>query len=154
MASDEMIQVLRNHGVFTYGQESDIESIADDWETWDFTPAQADEWLSAGCFRASDAYRMTCVGITPEMASRDYDHDRAPGISIGYALANSDISLSEAKKIIEEMARMCLCTICKFMQAEISSDLSCQAMACCKLHPEYGRFVLFGNGCEEGEEVM
>jgi hypothetical protein len=104
MASDEMVQVLRNHGVFAYGQESDIESIADDWEDYDFIPETADAWLSAGCFRAVDAYRMVQVFITPEDAKKEYDHERAPGISIGYALANGDISLAEAKRISREVA--------------------------------------------------
>lgn len=104
MASDEMVQVLRNHGVFAYGQESDIESIADDWEDYDFIPETADAWLSAGCFRASDAYAMSESGILPEDAGKNYDQERAPGISVGYALANGDISLAEAKRIAKEVA--------------------------------------------------
>lgn len=99
MASNEMVQVLRNHGVFACGQ--DIESIADDWEDYDFSPEQADAWISAGCFVAYAARRMTDAGISPEDASQNCDQDRYPGISIGYAVANADLSVEEAKKIIE-----------------------------------------------------
>jgi hypothetical protein len=101
MASDEMIQVLRNHGVFAYGQESDIGSIADDWEEYDFSPDQADSWLSAGCFVAFAAHLMEQAGISSEDAAQNCDQDRYPGTSIGYAVANADLSVEEAKKIIE-----------------------------------------------------
>lgn len=101
MANKEMIQVLRNHGVFAYGQESDIKSIAEEWEDYDFSPAQADEWLGAGCFNAVDAYAMAFNGITPEQAGYRGEEMQ---YSIGYAVANSDMTIEEAKKIIEEVA--------------------------------------------------
>ncbi|MCK9570832.1 hypothetical protein M0R72_17920 [Candidatus Pacearchaeota archaeon] len=104
MASDEMIQVLRNHGVFAYGQESDIESMAEEWEDYDFSPRGADEWLSAGCFRAADARDLANAGISPEDAGKNYDPDSNPGISIGYAVANGDMTIDEVKMLVEEVA--------------------------------------------------
>jgi hypothetical protein len=104
MTSEEMIQVLRNHGTFAYGQESDIESVAEEWEDYDFSPAGADVWLSAGCFRAADARALADAGIAPEDTEKDYDSESNPGISIGYAVANGDLTVEEAKKMIGEVA--------------------------------------------------
>lgn len=101
MASEEMVQVLRNHGVYAYGQESDIELIAEEWEDYDFSPDQADKWLEAGCFQAGDAYLMAFDGITPEQAAYRGEEMQ---YSIGYAVANNDMTIDEAKRIIEEVA--------------------------------------------------
>ena len=104
MASEEMIQVLRNHGAFAYGQERDIESIAEKWEDYDFSPSDTDEWISAGCFRAADARDLADAGIAPEDAKRHHDQENYPGVSIGYAVANGDLSVEKAKKLVEEVA--------------------------------------------------
>jgi hypothetical protein len=103
MTSEEMIQVLHNYGAFAYGQEEDIENIAEEWEDYDFSPAEADDWLGAGCFRAADAREMVNYGIAPEDAERHHDQENYPGVSIGYAVANGDLTISEAKKIIEKL---------------------------------------------------
>lgn len=104
MPSEEMIQVLRNHGAFAYGSLEDIERISEEWEDYDFSPSDADEWLSAGCFRAADARAMVDAGIAPEDAERHHDQENYPGVSIGYAVANGDLSVEKAKKLIEEVA--------------------------------------------------
>lgn len=105
MASEEMVQVLRNHGVFAYGQESDIESVAEEWEEYDFSPTQADQWLGAGCFRASDARMMADFGVSPEQAGEETDEGvGAYQGTIGYKFANCDISIEDVLRLVEEVA--------------------------------------------------
>jgi hypothetical protein len=100
-----MIQVLRNHGSFAYGQESDVEKVAEEWADNDFSPAQADAWLEAGCFRADDARMLADHDITPEQARQDVD-DGAGSYreSIGYKFANSDLDIEDVLRLIEEVA--------------------------------------------------
>lgn len=44
---------------------------------------------------------------------------------------------------------MSLCVGCPHCSPIVSDDLSVQARAKCDIHPEYGMFILYGNGCEE-----
>ena len=104
MASEEMVQVLRNHGVFAYGSEEDIERYAEEWEDYDFSPDQADKWLEAGCFQAYAARELSDAGISSENAARLDPDESRPGTQIGYSVANGDMSIEEAVQIIEEVA--------------------------------------------------
>lgn len=105
MTSDEMVQVLRNHGVMAYGNESDIESVAEEWEEYDFSPAEADSWLGAGCFRASDARMMADRGISPEQAGEETDEGAgAYTATIGYKFANNDLDIDDVLRLVEEVA--------------------------------------------------
>ena len=104
MTTQEMIQVLRNHGVFAYGQESDIESIAEEWAEYDFSPADADAWLDAGCFVAADARMMADCGVSPEQAAEETDEGAgAYRGQIGYKFANNDIDIDDVLRLIEEV---------------------------------------------------
>lgn len=48
---------------------------------------------------------------------------------------------------------MCKCSACKYsIVDECSVDISCQVRTSCMIHPEYGRFILYGNGCDQGSE--
>jgi hypothetical protein len=47
-----------------------------------------------------------------------------------------------------------VCCTCIHVNVEGASiDLSCQAHARCDIHPEYGRFILYGNRCPDGIEA-
>lgn len=105
MSSPEMIQVLRKHGALAYGQESDIERIADDWEDYDFTPAQADAWLEAGCFLASNARTMADSFVLPEQTR--YVTEDGVGhyiASISYKFCNGDIDIDDVLSLVEDVA--------------------------------------------------
>lgn len=47
------------------------------------------------------------------------------------------------------------CSSCIYVMVDGASiDLSCQARARCQIHPEYDRFILLGNGCDDGQEAI
>jgi hypothetical protein len=101
MASEEMIQVLRNHGAFAYGVE-DLENIAREWEDYDFSPNQADAWLEVGCFRAQSAYELAGAGYSPTQVSIISEGGYRE--TVAYKFANSDLDLEDVKKLVEEVA--------------------------------------------------
>jgi hypothetical protein len=97
---DDMEVVIRSHGDFAYGSEK-VEDIAQEWRDYNFTPEEADEWLKAGCFRASDARALADIDITPKKASLDTNE----GIggytaSIGYKFSNNDLTIDQVQEIL------------------------------------------------------
>lgn len=105
MTTQEMIQVLRNHGVFAYGSEQEIGNVAREWDDYDFSPAEADAWLGAGCFIASDARMMADCGVSPEQAGEETDEGVGAYCGqIGYKFANNDLDIDDVLRLVEEVA--------------------------------------------------
>lgn len=79
-----------------------IEEAAHQWLASGFEDAEeVDEWLSARCFSAAGARSLELAGITPEQAAArtragtaDYEE------TIGYKVIKGDLSLEEARRII------------------------------------------------------
>jgi hypothetical protein len=77
---------------FLCGEESP-QDIAREWHSQGFTPASMREWaFRARCFRAEAARALTVSGLNPEDCRA-----RGPyGETIGYRVANGDMSLQDA----------------------------------------------------------
>jgi hypothetical protein len=78
------------------------ESVAYDWLAAGFDDAEEiDEWLAARCFRARHARALEQAGFTPAQAALrttagrgDYED------TIAYKLAQGDLTIAEARRII------------------------------------------------------
>lgn len=85
-----MVQVVSRHsqavGNAPYGE------VAQEWIDAGFSAEGADRWISAGCFEARSAAALRDAGVKAEQAAAQYES----GMTIGYAVANGDISVGEA----------------------------------------------------------
>lgn len=88
-----IIATLRRHGPFAYGSEDRINQIAQEWHSHDFTDQGVDNWLNTGCFCAAAASDLSDAGVTHRQAASYY---KDSGYSVGYMVANSDLSVVEA----------------------------------------------------------
>lgn len=91
---EEMKEIISSYGEFAHGGE--VEAVAAEWIDENFTPSEADTWLSARCFYASAARKLADAGITPEKASKK----TSKGIggytdTIGYKMANGDLDIDD-----------------------------------------------------------
>jgi hypothetical protein len=77
-------------------------SVAEEWITAGFDDSEEiEDWLKARCFSATSAAQMEDFGITPQQAAfrtsagnSDYED------TIAFKVANRDLSLEEARRII------------------------------------------------------
>ncbi|WP_206922984.1 Arc family DNA-binding protein [Alicyclobacillus acidoterrestris] len=93
-----MQDVVEKHGDFAHG--GDVEYGVKSWERAGFTPEEADAWLEARCFEAVDARRLADAGITPEQAAQSDEEIGGYVDTIGYKVANGDLSVERAKEAI------------------------------------------------------
>ena len=77
---------------FLAGNES-VEGVAQEWIDAGFDSETAYPWWLARCFDAGAAARCRNGGLTPEDLSKPSDH---PGMTVGYAVCNRDMSVDEA----------------------------------------------------------
>jgi hypothetical protein len=75
----ETAEVLRSHGDWATGCE--VTETAREWVEAGFAPAQIEEWLNAGCYRAWDAESLREAGITPAQASAHVEDEDYRGRS-------------------------------------------------------------------------
>ncbi len=77
-------------------------SVAYDWLAHGFDDAEEiDEWLRARCFRARHARELERAGFTPAQAAQRTNAGRvAYTDTIAYKLAQGDLTLDEARRII------------------------------------------------------
>lgn len=96
-----MADVIEDVGEFAHGGEN-IQNHAWYWLHAGFTPEEAEAWLTeARCFLASAAAMMRHAGITPdEAATRERDEFGDYAETLGYRVANGDISVETAERII------------------------------------------------------
>jgi hypothetical protein len=98
----DMRVVVESFGEFAYG--SDLEGAVQEWLDAGFSPSEADAWLEAGCFNASDAASLRDAGVTPDQAQAITNESVGRGHyphTIGYKVANGDMTVSEAVAWIE-----------------------------------------------------
>lgn len=95
-ALEDMIAVIDND--FACGGYSPRE-IAQEWIDEGFTPNKVVDWLWAGCFTAASARELAEAGITPNQAQLPWRH----GMSIGYAVANGQLSIENAITILKKL---------------------------------------------------
>jgi hypothetical protein len=102
-------QVLLSYGPFATGtggfgtHPEVVASVAADWAAAGFTAAQVDEWLGARVFTPEAARALLDREIFPAQASRMSGPDQGMGSytdSVGYKLANNDITADEADEIV------------------------------------------------------
>jgi hypothetical protein len=97
---DDMEVVIRSHGDFAYGSEK-VEDVAQEWKDYGFSADEADAWLRAGCFRASDARDLADIDIEPDQVSQDTDNGLGGYVaSIGYKYANNDLTIEQVQEIL------------------------------------------------------
>lgn len=101
---EKMIEVIRSHGTFAYGNEQP-EDVAKQWLEWGFSPKQAEEWLQARCFYPIAAWHLDNADIHPEQASK-ITEEGLGGYrdTIGYKVANNDLEIERAVELAEEVA--------------------------------------------------
>lgn len=81
----KMTETLRQHGAWAHGSESP-EDVAATWAGEGIlTEEEMSGWLDAGVFGADAAAELRRAGIKPTEVS----------YAVGYAYANSDLSLDE-----------------------------------------------------------
>jgi hypothetical protein len=98
-----MLDVIEAVGDFAHGGE-DPNNHAWYWMHAGFTPDEAEAWLTdARCFYVSAAAMMRHCGMTPEQAAtRLPDGYGGMTETLGYRVANGDISVETAQRIYEE----------------------------------------------------
>jgi hypothetical protein len=98
-----MLDVIESAGDFAHGGE-DLNNHAWYWMHAGFTPDEAEAWLTeARCFYASAAAMMRHCGMTPEQAAyRERDEFGNRAETLGYRVANGEISVETARRIYEE----------------------------------------------------
>jgi hypothetical protein len=101
---DDLLETVADH-LTTYGAvnaNQDATSAAKEWIAAGFDDhEEVEEWLKARCFSARAAAQMEDFGITPQQAAlrtkagnSDYED------TIAFKVANEDLSLEEARRII------------------------------------------------------
>ncbi len=97
----EVCAVLARHGELAL-QGAPPESAAYDWLAHGFDDAEEiDEWLCARCFRARHARDLERAGFTPAQARLRTNAGRiAYQDTIAYKLAQGDLTMDEARRII------------------------------------------------------
>lgn len=91
--------VLEAHGDFAHGGAA--ESVAEDWEMYDFTPAEVEEWLKARCFEPGAADSLKLAGVSPEQARTETEIGIGGYMeTIGYKFSNNDLTLGQVCEIL------------------------------------------------------
>ena len=96
----EIARVVRGYGEFAYGSPADLDRAVQEWIGHDFTDAGVKAWLNAGAFTAHAANALHEAGVTPEEAGERREELDDRGNTIGYAVANGDLSVANALKIL------------------------------------------------------
>lgn len=100
---ERMIEVISRHGDFAYGNE-EPEKVATKWHDAGFSSYEADQWLNARCFRAQEAALLRKAKITSNQAATMTEQGiGAYNDTIGYKVANYDMLVSEAVKLIRQL---------------------------------------------------
>lgn len=99
----EIVDVIKYEKAFLCGNDEDPKDIAREWAWRDFTADEVQEWVDSRCFEAEGADDLRSAGITPLQASKR----TAEGVggyndTLGYKVANRDITAEEALSIIKE----------------------------------------------------
>ena len=78
----------------------DPADVAEEWLQFGFTPPKVAKWLQARCFTASAVDSLEKTGITPEEAKIQTTNNGVRD-TIGYLVANADLSDEEALEIVQ-----------------------------------------------------
>jgi hypothetical protein len=103
-SDNDLLETVTGY-LISYGAQiagEDPHSVAAEWIAAGFDDAEEIEgWLKARCFLATSAAQMEDFGITPQQAAlrtsagnSDYED------TIAFKVANRDLSLAEARRII------------------------------------------------------
>jgi hypothetical protein len=95
----EVLEVVTAEGEFAHG--GDPELTANTWLNAGFGPEEVEAWLDARCFDAEAAQSLYSAGITPEEACMECPDDDFHE-TIGYKVANGDMSVVEAVALIRQ----------------------------------------------------
>ena len=95
---DDLIDVLRHYGDWAHG--FDAEGAARNWLYAGFSPAEAEAWLEAGVFSAGAAWELRGAGLEPGDVAEPYNERGLRGNSLGYWVANRDISVADAVRVV------------------------------------------------------
>lgn len=107
---DRMIAAVSEAGSRAYGNEA-LGAVAQEWIDAGFDEVDAAQWLGAGCFDANTAAELRKAGVTPEQAAVHPSGDdlrrvgarvEGYGESIGYMVANGDLSTACALRLVTE----------------------------------------------------
>lgn len=96
-----IIRALERRGEAALGDATPID-VAQEWLDAGFDdPEEVEDWLRARCFRADGARALESAGLTPEQAAiRTAAGTASYEDTIGYKLIRGDLSLDEARRII------------------------------------------------------
>jgi|GEM_PF-6352429 len=94
-----MAEMLADRRDFACGNEAP-EDVAEEW-SWT-SPEVAEKWLDARCFDGASARLLDAEGVTPEQAATSGDVCGYTD-SVGYAVANGDMSIDDAREAIGEV---------------------------------------------------
>lgn len=95
-----IIDVLESDREFACGGQA-TDRVAAEWGGHGFGADEVRGWLDARCFDAAAAAALRAAGVTPEQARATVDEGPCEGETIGYAVANGDLSAARAAKIVE-----------------------------------------------------
>ena len=105
---ESIAQVLLAHGETFHGGVP--EEVAADWDGYDFSADEVDEWCTVDVWDASTASELRQAGMTPsdtrKVAIRMIDENGAGAYTSGcptYAACNGDISPKKIVKAWREM---------------------------------------------------
>ena len=97
---DDMLTVIESHGDFAHG--GDPEGTAEDWEAYDISPREADEFLDARTFEPSVAADLLEEGYGHLDAAEEVDIGSGDySDTLGYKVSNGDLSLDDAIEYLE-----------------------------------------------------
>lgn len=97
-------EVIAEHGESAHGGE-DPGCVAVFWAEQGFTATEVDAWLNAGCFADDAAAALRDANLAPSDVADTLDIPGNPcnGRTIGYAVANGDLSITVAHRIACEV---------------------------------------------------
>lgn len=83
------------------GNPSRYAIIAEEWVDAGFSADSAEKWWGAGCFDADSAADLRDAGLSAESVGQMHD-EFGGSASIGYCLANGDITLADVRQLLAE----------------------------------------------------
>lgn len=92
----EMVEIIAHGGDFARGSEP-AQEIADQWEAAGLSPEEAYAYLEAKCYDPEAAAALRDAGVSAAAAAAHHRYD-----TIGYEVANRDLSVAEVRRLLEE----------------------------------------------------
>jgi hypothetical protein len=97
--------ILIAAGTWSYGKESDLGVVAQEWLDTGFSPQDIHDWINTGrVFYASVAKQLKRAGLDPDMAGlqpQTLGKPRTRNDTIGYAVSNKTLTVNAAKAMTE-----------------------------------------------------